>query len=160
MTRSAVKRYQSRNGLSADGLVGPLTGTKMGLSGASSAPSRNTKNRSSSRSGNGSVLTTAAQYVGTPYVYGGTTPSGWDCSGYTQYVFGKHGKNLPRTAEAQRQAATPVSSPRPGDLVFFGAPAYHTGIYAGDGKMYDAGSTRTNTIKRSIWTSSVTYGRF
>ena len=164
-TRWAVSRYQSRHGLTADGIVGPRTGSTMGLSGShssgsssSSAPKRSS--RTSTRSvTNGSVLSTAARYVGSSYRMGGTSPSGWDCSGYTQYVFARHGKNLPRTAEQQRRSSTRVSSPQPGDLVFFGAPAWHVGIYAGNGKMYDAGNPRVNTVKRSIWTSAVTYGR-
>ena len=81
-------------------------------------------------------------------MYGGTTPAGFDCSGYTQWVFGKAGRSLPRTAEAQRQAATPVSDPQPGDLVFFGAPAFHVGIYAGGGMMYDSPRTGKATAKR------------
>ncbi|HEY5474943.1 MAG TPA: C40 family peptidase, partial [Candidatus Limnocylindrales bacterium] len=81
------------------------------------------------------VLGIAASLAGIYYIYGGTTTAGFDCSGYTQYVFGKLGVNLPRTAEAQRQAATPVSNPQPGDLIFFGSPAHHVGIYAGNGKM-------------------------
>ena len=160
-TRSAVKRYQSRHGLTADGVVGPRTGAKMRLSGSSSrsssAPSRSTK-RSSVNSTSG-VLGTAASYVGNRYVLGGARPSGFDCSGYTQYVMAKHGKSLPRTAEAQRRSTSRVSSPRPGDLVFFGSPSYHVGIYAGGGQMYDAGNTRVNVSKRGIWSSSVTYGR-
>ena len=106
------------------------------------------------------VLGIAASLTGISYVYGGTTPAGFDCSGYTQWVFGKAGRSLPRTAEAQRQAATPVSDPQPGDLVFFGAPAFHVGIYAGGGMMYDSPRTGKATAKRSIWSSSVTYGRF
>jgi cell wall-associated NlpC family hydrolase len=106
------------------------------------------------------ILGIAASLTGISYVYGGTTPAGFDCSGYTQWVFGKAGMSLPRTAEAQRQAATPVSDPQPGDLVFFGAPAFHVGIYAGDGMMYDSPRTGKATARRSIWSSSVTYGRF
>jgi cell wall-associated NlpC family hydrolase len=105
------------------------------------------------------VLGIAAGLAGIPYVYGGTTPAGFDCSGYTQYIFAKVGKNLPRTAEEQRQAATPVSNPQPGDLVFFGAPAFHLGIYAGNGMMWDSPRTGKATAKRSIWSSNVTYGR-
>lgn len=105
-------------------------------------------------------MSTAKSYIGTPYVYGGTTPSGFDCSGFTQYVFAQHGKSLPRTAEQQRQAATPVSNPQPGDLVFFGAPAYHMGIYAGNGQIIDAGSSGSTVKQRDIWTTAVTYGRF
>jgi peptidoglycan DL-endopeptidase CwlO len=106
----------------------------------------------------GGVLGIAAGFAGTPYVYGGTTPSGFDCSGFTQYVFGQIGINLPRTAEQQRQFATPVSTPQPGDLVFFGAPAYHLGIYAGNGMMWDSPHTGSSVGLRSVF-SGATYGR-
>ncbi|MGE9782291.1 C40 family peptidase [Janibacter sp. G368] len=155
LTESAVKRYQKRNGLVADGIVGPRTGTKMGLRSTSTTTSRTTTRTVSGSS----VLSTAASLVGVPYRYGGTTTSGFDCSGFTQYVFARHGKSLPRTAEQQRRATTRVYSPQPGDLVFFGAPAWHMGIYAGNGMMYDAGNARVDTTKRKIWTSNVTYGR-
>jgi peptidoglycan DL-endopeptidase CwlO len=105
------------------------------------------------------VLGVAAGLAGIPYVYGGTTPAGFDCSGFTRYVFAKAGKSLPRTAEGQRAAATPVSNPQPGDLVFFGAPAYHVGIYAGGGTMWDSPRTGKTTARHSIWSSNVTYGR-
>jgi peptidoglycan DL-endopeptidase CwlO len=108
----------------------------------------------------GGVLAIAAQYEGLMYSYGGTSPStGFDCSGFTQYVFAKVGISLPRTAEEQRAATTRVSDPQPGDLVFFGSPAYHVGIYAGNGKMWDSPRTGEAVALRSIWTSSVTYGR-
>jgi len=108
----------------------------------------------------GGVLAIAAQYQGIMYRYGGTSPeTGFDCSGYTQYVFKQLGISLPRTAEEQRQMATPVSDPQPGDLVFFGAPAYHLGIYAGNGKMWDSPRTGKAVDLRDIWSSSVTYGR-
>lgn len=98
--------------------------------------------------------------MGSPYVYGGTSPSGFDCSGYIQYVFAQNGKDIPRTTQAQRAAATPVSEPQPGDLVFFGSSTYHAGIYAGDGQMYDAGNSGSPVQKRDIWTDDVSYGRF
>jgi len=105
------------------------------------------------------LLGIAASFEGTPYLYGGTTPSGFDCSGYTQYVFNKVGISLPRTAEEQRQYATPVSNPQPGDLVFFGAPAHHMGIYAGNGMMWDSPHTGSYVGYRAIYSSGVTYGR-
>ncbi len=105
------------------------------------------------------VIGIAASLAGIPYVYGGTSTSGFDCSGFTQYVFGKVGINLPRTAEEQRQAATPVSTPAVGDLVFFGAPAYHVGIYAGNGMMWDSPHTGMSVALRSIFSSSASYGR-
>jgi cell wall-associated NlpC family hydrolase len=114
----------------------------------------------STKPATGGILGIAAQYAGIMYHYGGTSPStGFDCSGYTQYVFRQVGISLPRTAEEQRQFATPVSSPQPGDLVFFGSPAYHVGIYAGNGKMWDSPHSGEAVALRDIWTSAVTYGR-
>jgi len=69
------------------------------------------------------------------------------------------GINLPRTAEEQRQAATSVSNPQPGDLVFFGIPAYHVGIYAGNGLMWDSPRTGLAVAQRSIFSASATFGR-
>lgn len=106
------------------------------------------------------VLGIAASLAGIPYVWGGTTTAGFDCSGYTQYVFAKAGRSIPRLAEAQRAAATPVSNPQPGDLVFFGNPAFHVGIYAGGGQMWAAPRAGKSTGKQPIWSSAVTYGRF
>jgi len=104
------------------------------------------------------VLGIAASLKGIYYIYGGTTTAGFDCSGYTQYVFNRVGITLPRTAEEQRQFATPVSNPLPGDLVFFGAPAHHMGIYAGNGMMWDSPQTGSAISLRSIY-ASATYGR-
>jgi len=104
------------------------------------------------------VLAIAASLKGIYYVYGGTTLAGFDCSGYTQYVFNRVGITLPRTAEEQRQFATPVSTPLPGDLVFFGVPAHHVGIYAGNGMMWDSPQTGAAIALRSIY-ASATYGR-
>lgn len=110
--------------------------------------------------GSSGVLGIAATLNGIPYVYGGTTPAGFDCSGFTQYIFNKVGISLPRTAERQRQFLTPVTNPQPGDLVFFGAPAYHNGIYAGNGMLWDSPKTGSKVSLRKIWTASgVTYGR-
>ena len=108
---------------------------------------------------NGGVLAIAASLSGIPYVYGGSTPAGFDCSGFTSYIFAKVGISLPRTAAGQQAAATPVSNPQPGDLVFFGYPAYHVGIYAGNGMMYDSPRTGLSSGLRAIWSSSATYGR-
>lgn len=107
----------------------------------------------------GGVLSTAAAYTGIYYVYGGSTPAGFDCSGYTQFVFAQHGISLPRSAAAQQSYATPVSNPQPGDLVFFGYPAYHVGIYAGNGMMYDSGRPGIPTQLRAIFSGVSGYGR-
>jgi cell wall-associated NlpC family hydrolase len=126
------------------------------------AASRSTarKDYTSLKPAAGGVLGIAAQYEGLMYSYGGTSPStGFDCSGFTQYVFGRVGISLPRTAQEQKDATTRVSNPQPGDLVFFGSPAYHVGIYAGNGMMWDSPRSGKAVALRSIWSSNVTYGR-
>lgn len=106
------------------------------------------------------VVNIARTLLGIPYVYGGDDPSGFDCSGFTQYVFGKAGVSIPRTAGAQRSAATPVSNPQPGDLVFFGSPVWHVGIYTGNGMMIDSPRTGKSTSERPIFSGVSGYGRF
>ncbi len=78
------------------------------------------------------IATLAASYVGAPYVYGGTTPAGWDCSGFTAYVFAQFGISLPHNSEAQSVYGTVVSAAeaQPGDLLWWPG---HVGIYLGDG---------------------------
>jgi cell wall-associated NlpC family hydrolase len=127
---------------------------------ASRSSARVAKDYSNLKPAAGGVLAIAAQYKGLMYSYGGTSPStGFDCSGFTSYVFRQIGISLPRTAEQQRQAVSPVSNPQPGDLVFFGSPAYHVGIYAGNGMMWDSPRSGKAVDLRSIWSSNVTYGR-
>jgi hypothetical protein len=85
----------------------------------------------------------ASSFKGTPYVWGGEKPGGFDCSGLVQYVYDKLGVDLPRHSSDQARAGTPVAlnDLRPGDLVFFGTPVDHVGIYAGAGKMVVAPHT-------------------
>lgn len=90
-----------------------------------------------------SIISFAEQFMGTPYVWGGTSPSGFDCSGFVQYVFAHFGVQLNRTSEQQFAEGVPVatSNLKPGDLVFFStyAPgATHVGIYMGNGMMIDS----------------------
>ena len=109
----------------------------------------------------GGIIGIAASLSGIYYRYGGTTTAGFDCSGFTSYVYRMVGKSIPRTAEAQRAASTKVSNPVPGDLIFFGYPAYHVGIYAGGNMMYDSPRTGKTTGLHVIWTQNqVSYGRF
>jgi len=106
------------------------------------------------------VVNIARGLLGIPYVYGGSTPSGFDCSGFTMYVFGKAGISIPRTASAQQAAATPVSNPQPGDLVFYGSPAWHVGIYTGNGMMIDSPRAGKSTSERPMFSGVTGYGRF
>ncbi|WP_342476547.1 C40 family peptidase [Paenibacillus sp. FSL H7-0350] len=89
--------------------------------------------------------------IGTKYVSGGTSTNGFDCSGFTMYVFDKIGINLPHQSGSQYQMGTDVSldEMRPGDLVFFntsGKGISHVGIYVGDGEFAHASSSRGVTI--------------
>jgi cell wall-associated NlpC family hydrolase len=82
----------------------------------------------------GGVVGIAMRYLGTPYVYGGASPSGFDCSGFVMYVYAQVGVSLPHNAAAQYGYGTPVdrSQLQPGDLVFFNGLG-HNGIYIGGG---------------------------
>lgn len=104
------------------------------------------------------VVAIAARYEGSPYLYGGTTPAGFDCSGYLQYVYRQVGIDLPRTSSAQRAAGTRISRSEamPGDLVYMPG---HIGIYAGNGMMWDAPRTGKTVSKRAVYSSSATYLR-
>ena len=120
-TQAAVRKYQQRNGLSADGVAGAKTLSAIGAE----VTRINT------------VVNTAKSFLGTPYVYGGSSPStGFDCSGLTQYSFAKAGISIPRVSYEQAAAgiAVPRSQIRIGDLVAFNSPVSHVGIYVGDGK--------------------------
>jgi len=110
------------------------------------------------------VIAVADNYRGVPYMRGGTSPRGFDCSGYTQYVYSKLGISLPRVAAEQSRAAVPVrrSFAKPGDLVFYHAGSgyvYHVGIYAGHNMVWHAPFPGRAVEKISISTHNVTFGR-
>lgn len=88
----------------------------------------------------GDAASIAMQYLGVPYVWGGASPSGFDCSGLVMYVYAQIGVYLPHSAAAQYYSGTPISYSElaPGDLVFFGSPISHVGIYIGGGSMIHA----------------------
>lgn len=96
----------------------------------------------------------ALKYVGYPYVYGGEDPSGFDCSGFMQYVFAHFGYTINRTATAQLQNGYYVerSELKPGDIIYFGSGsvASHVGLYIGDGKFVHAQSSSTGVVISSL----------
>jgi len=99
------------------------------------------------------VVDIALQYLGVPYVYGGSTPDGFDCSGFVQYVYRQVGVSLPRTSRAQYGVGQHIAADRvdllqPGDLVFFGtngdpSRVHHVGMYVGGGNYIHAPYTGT-----------------
>lgn len=105
-----------------------------------------------------SVISIASRYVGVPYVSGGASPSGFDCSGFTQYVFGQLGISLPHSSSAQAGYGTqvPASEAQPGDLMW--TPG-HISIYAGGNTMIDASKPGTVVDFRPIWQSNPTFIR-
>ncbi|WP_367183087.1 C40 family peptidase [uncultured Cellulomonas sp.] len=99
------------------------------------------------------IVEIASRYVGVPYLWGGSTPSGFDCSGYTSYVFAQVGIKLPRTSSAQRNVGTvvPRSEAQPGDLIW--TPG-HIAIYAGGNTQVDAPRPGKSIQIREIWQSN------
>ena len=111
------------------------------------------------------VISVAAKFKGTPYRFGGTTPRGFDCSGFTRYVYAKFDKKLPRTAQQQFNRAHKVKQPRVGDLLFYHSgskrgPVYHVVIYAGDHRVWHAPNPGTPVKKGKIYSSHWTAGRY
>ena len=86
------------------------------------------------------IILSAKQYLGVPYVWGGTTPNGFDCSGLMQWVFAQNGISIPRVSQAQQASVKeiPISEVQPSDLVFWGRPAHHVALYIGDGYFIQA----------------------
>lgn len=136
--------------ISADYLVTASSGTAISPSNTAASVSISAKRQS--------VLNYAAQFLGVPYVYGGSTPSGFDCSGFTSYVSKNTVGSIPRVAQAQYDATSRVSRDDllPGDLVFFGSSTSsisHVGIYVGSNQFIHAPSTG-DVVKYSSLTGS------
>jgi cell wall-associated NlpC family hydrolase len=99
------------------------------------------------------IVSIGMRYLGVPYLWGGETPAGMDCSGFTSYVFAQVGINLPRTSSEQRYAGTevPWSQAQPGDLLW--SPG-HIAIYAGDGMQIEAPVPGQTVRYTEVWQSN------
>jgi cell wall-associated NlpC family hydrolase len=135
------------------------TGSTTGAYDAVGTPSGLTMGLGTGTATGAAVVSDAANFIGVPYQWGGTSPAGFDCSGLVQYVYREAGVSLPRTSEEQAQVGTPVASladAQPGDLVFFAgsdgtaANPGHVGIYVGNGQMIDAPYTGTTVQVQSV----------
>ena len=114
------------------------------------------------------IVNVAYKYKGVPYVWGGTSDNGMDCSGLVQHVFSKLGIHLPRTAAEQARLGTyvPKDELKPGDLLFFRTYASyisHVGIYIGHGKFIqensDAGKTTINSLDNEYFERTYAFAK-
>ena len=138
-TRQAIVQFQLSRGLDADGVVG--AGTFYALQQRQAAVE---VNRGFGRRG-AQIVQMAQQYMGTPYAWGGSSPGGFDCSGFIYYIYGQFGISLPRMSDGQFEVGRAISGDNllPGDLVFFTTyepGASHVGIYLGGGRFIHASS--------------------
>jgi cell wall-associated NlpC family hydrolase len=141
--KEVERQAQLAQQVAARKVTQPQTGQQSsGKSNSNSTPAVSVVNLPNSGTAN-NVIAYAKQFLGVPYVYGGTTPNGFDCSGFTSYVYRSVGINLPRVSSDQQNVGTsiPLNQVQPGDLVFRGSPAYHVGIYIGGGQYIHAPQT-------------------
>ena len=152
-------RYDGQVGYIRSDLVSllekPYANSGVAANGSDNSFSGSANSGSNSGSSAGQQIATyAKQYVGYPYVYGGSTPSGFDCSGFVQYVYKQNGYSINRTATAQLADGTWVSydDMQPGDIVYFGygSTASHVGIYIGNGQFVHAQNSRTGVVISSL----------
>ena len=158
-TLQAVKAFQRDNGLSIDGIVGAKTieSIKNKLNQKTSTPVDRGETTTTQTKVQ-AVIATAKSFIGVPYATAGASPSGFDCSGYTQYVMSKNGISIPRTAATQFTKGTSInrSNLQAGDFVFFEtykAGASHVGFYIGNNNFIHASSSGVmiSSLSNSYW---------
>ena len=151
-TTDALKSFQKKHSLKAHGELDDVTYRKLTWEAF-------TQKEGIQKVQGKDIVSRAAKYKGVPYVFGGTTPKGFDCSGYVQYVFRDCKAALPRLADEQALKGVFVTQRqlRPGDLVFFTTylpGASHVGIYAGSGQFWSASSSKgviLSSLKDEYW---------
>jgi cell wall-associated NlpC family hydrolase len=149
LTKAAVVRFQKKYSLTPDGIAGAKTQGKI-----ETLLNRTTMAaRSDSESISQKIISFAKRFLGVDYVWGGSSPDGFDCSGFTKYVFGKYDIALNRTAadQAKQGSAVGKGSLQLGDLVFFDTNGghnriNHVGIYIGGGRFIHASSGSSNVV--------------
>lgn len=157
-TQAAVQKFQLHTGIKVDGVAGAKTlaaltkFTENPLD--ESVPVQALKD---SHLLDGIFIQHALNLIGTPYIWGGMTTNGFDCSGFLKYVFAQKGIHIPRTISEIWDYGIDVNKPSVGDLVFFETyqpgPS-HAGIYLGDGRFIHSGSSKGVTISQlsqSYW---------
>ncbi|WLV26050.1 LysM peptidoglycan-binding domain-containing protein [Aciduricibacillus chroicocephali] len=165
----SVNTLKAWNGLKSNNIkVGQKLTVKGGKAVKSSSVKQTSNNVSSAGYDVDKLISVAKDQLGTPYVFGGSSPSGFDCSGFISYVYNKAGKSIGRTSAAGFYSkASSVSNPEVGDLVFF-AGTYksgisHVGIYIGGNQFIHAGGDRVQitSLSNSYWKSHFhSYKRF
>lgn len=165
---TTTTKSASGNGI-FDVLIGLLLGKLLGntFSGGSSVPNTNATisqvlgmantptTTTTNNTAGSAVVATAQKYTGVPYVWGGETPAGFDCSGFTQYVLKQNGITVPRTAAEQFEVGTPIDKAnlQVGDVVFFTTykpGASHEGFYIGNNKFIHASSSAAKVTTSNL----------
>jgi cell wall-associated NlpC family hydrolase len=142
----------------------PIAGTPASVAAPSASSARLAALRNPVTRGR-MVIAVAARYRGIRYVAGGTSPAtGFDCSGYTRYVFSRLGISIPRVSRAQYSSMVHISRAQavPGDLVFFhtgSGRVYHAAIYAGGSTVWHSPYPGKRVMRERIWTSMVYFAR-
>ncbi len=170
LTQEAIIAFQEANGLKPDGIVGLRTVEAINsalLGRGIKLPAANRAAAVGSLSAK--LAATARQYLGHRYISGGSSPSGFDCSGFTSFVYRQHGITIPRSSSAQAYVGTKLNKADllPGDLLIFSntykAGPSHTGIYLGNGQFIHASTPTKGVIfadlNSAYYLKHFTYGR-
>lgn len=146
---------KSISGLFPDGVVGPQTDAILGRAGMKYPQ---TSRGSNERVSNYDIVKIANEYLGSPYIYGGTSPRRFDCSGFVQYVYNMAGKKIGRSTYEQYVGGRSVSTSNlePGDILFFstsGNGPTHEGIYIGNNQLIHMGTSlnKATIVNFSGW---------